>query len=68
MKVVSDVGKLIWTKDKTMNGRVTHEINRYCAVCRKTHKCYIVKWSDGRCTKPCEKSVSDLNESELIVK
>lgn len=68
VNIVSNVGKVILSKDKTLSGRITHEVTRYCAICKKTHTCYIVKWSDGHCTKPCKKAVVELNDEELIMK
>lgn len=68
LNIVSNVGKVILSKDKSVKGLVTHEAQRYCAVCKKTHRCYIVKWNDGHCTKPCEKAIIPLNDDELIMK
>lgn len=68
MNTVSNVGKVILSNDKKMRGLVTHETQRYCAVCKKTHKCYIVRWDNGACTKPCEKAIEVLNDDELIIK
>lgn len=68
MKEVTNVGKKIFSCDRSLSGIITHEPERYCAVCRKTHKCYIVKWENGTCTKPCEKAVERINDNELIIK
>ena len=68
MKVLSNVGKTIWSNDKSKKGLITHETERYCAVCRKTHRCYTIKWEDNSCTKPCEKVIENLTENELIMK
>ena len=68
MKIVSKVGKTIFSNDKTLKGIVTHETQRYCAICKTKHTCYIVKWDNGRCTKPCGKAIEELNDDELIMR
>lgn len=67
MNFVSNVGKVILSKNKEMKGIVTHEISRFCAICKTKHRCYIVKWDDGSCTKPCEKAIVPLDENRLII-
>lgn len=34
-------------------GTVISQSSRYCAACQKEHACYIVKWPDGKTSKPC---------------
>lgn len=68
MKVVCTVGMSILSRDKSIKGIVTHETQRYCAICKKKHRCYIVKWNNGTCTKPCEKSIEALDDDTLIIK
>lgn len=68
MIVTTNVGKMILSKDKTLRGLVTHETQRYCAVCKKKHRCYIVRWDNGKSTKPCEKAVEPYGNDALIIK
>ena len=49
---MSDIGKIIWSREHKERGVVTNESERYCAVCGR-HSCLIVKWDDGTKTKPC---------------
>lgn len=66
-KNMSDVGKKIWTRDKSECGTVTAESQRYCAACGMTHSCNIVLWPDGKKTKPCTKGIECLPNGDLHI-
>lgn len=36
-----------------MTGKILHRSHRYCATCQSNHSCYVVRWPDGKITKPC---------------
>lgn len=67
MKTVTNVGKRILSKDMRLSGIITSETERYCAVCKKKHRCYVIKWDNNTCTKPCERAVAELNDDEMII-
>lgn len=63
---MNDTGKIIWSRGQKEKGIVTSESERYCAVCGR-HACYIVKWNDGKTTKPCTHGVKRLSNGELEI-
>jgi hypothetical protein len=63
---MSDIGKIIWNRDRTEKGIVTNISSRYCACCGQ-HECLIVKWDDGTKTKPCTKGIKSINTNELQI-
>jgi len=67
-KIYSNVGKVVLSKDKDKKGLIISEAERYCAICKKNHRCYVIKWEDKTCTKPCEKSVIEYDDDTLIIK
>ena len=66
-ETMSDVGKKIWSRDKSECGIVTAESQQYCAACGMTHSCDIVLWPDGKRTKPCTKGIECLSNGELQI-
>lgn len=62
----NEVGKTIWSRNKAVKGVVTAISHRACAVCGYG-TCYIVKWDDGKITKPCTKSVGYTPEGDLLI-
>ena len=63
----SDVGKTIWSRGHEEKGIVTKESERYCALCG-WHSCLIVKWEDGKRTKPCTAGIKHLENGDLEIK
>lgn len=63
---MSDVGKIIWSRDHKLKGTIVKESERYCAVCGR-HSCYIVKWEDNLMTKPCTRGVKALGNQALQI-
>lgn len=63
---MSDVGKIIWSKKHKEKGIVTKESERYCAVCGRA-SCLIVKWNDGKITKPCVHGIKILSNGDLEI-
>lgn len=61
-----DIGKTLWSRNKTSKGRIVGVSNRYCAGCQGMHSCYIVQWENGLKTKPCTNGVS-VEGSDLII-
>ena len=51
------VGERIWNKEHTNSGIITKESRAYCPICKTTHPCYIVKWDNGKTTKPRQSMV-----------
>lgn len=37
----------------TQSGQILHRSHRYCATCQGNNACYVVRWPDGKITKPC---------------
>ena len=63
---MNDIGKTVWSMGHKEKGIVKNESERYCAVCGR-HSCYVVKWSDGKTTKPCTHGVKLLPNNELEI-
>ena len=63
---MSDVGKIIWSREHKEKGIVVNESERYCAVCGR-HSCLIVEWKDGKKTKPCTHGVKYLSNGDLEI-
>lgn len=63
---MSDIGKTIWSREHKEKGIVVNESERYCAVCGR-HSCYIVKWEDGKKTKPCTHGIKRLSNGDLEI-
>ena len=53
-----DVGKIIYSATRKVQGKVTNISSRYCSACGREHHCYIVKWDDGSRSRPCTAAVS----------
>jgi hypothetical protein len=51
--ILDDGAEILITRDGKAAGIVTGQSHRYCAGCQKDHPCYIVKWFNGKTTKPC---------------
>lgn len=64
---MNNMGKRIWSSDQSESGIITNKSSRYCAGCMKHHSCYIVKWSDGKYTKPCTAAISTLPNGDLKI-
>lgn len=65
-------GEIKEHKNETMLNRtgdtasaITGMSARYCAVCQRKHSCYIVRWPDGKITKPCTAGVRH-NASDIL--
>ena len=63
---MSNVGKIIWTRGHKIKGVVTNESYRNCACCGYS-PCLIVKWDDGKKTKPCISGIKYLNDGDLEI-
>lgn len=63
---MNDVGKTIWSRDHKIKGTVKTISSRLCAACGY-HSCYIVKWEDGKTTKPCTKGVGYIGNDLIIL-
>ena len=61
------VGKTIWNKQHNAKGIVVNESVRYCSACNRNHSCLIVKWEDGKTTKPCTMGIKQFNDELQIV-
>lgn len=61
-----EVGKVIWSRDRSVKGTVTAISHRRCSLCGYA-PCYIVKWEDGNTTKPCMKGASYTPEGDLLI-
>lgn len=40
-------------RDGIETGKILHRSHRYCAACQSNNACYVVRWPDGKITKPC---------------
>ena len=63
----ADIGETIRSRDGSISGKITGVSERYCAACQVVHSCYLVKWEDGKRTKPCTKGVKTLSNGELQI-
>ena len=60
------IGKTIWSRGHTEKGTVINESERYCAVCGRS-SCLIVKWNDGKKTKPCIHGIKCLSNGDMEI-
>lgn len=51
---MNEIGNHV-TNEDGVEGTIIDIRTRYCAVCLGYSKCYIIKWEDGKTTKPCVK-------------
>ena len=63
---MSDIGKTIWSREHKEKGIVVNESERYCAVCGR-HFCLIIKWEDGKRTKPCTHGIKCIANGDLEI-
>jgi len=56
-------GTKIWNRGHTECGTVQYVSSRYCAACNMVHRCVIVKWPNGKTTKPCTAGLRHSNGS-----
>lgn len=61
------IGKTIYNRDRTNVGVIKGLSYRYCAACGKNHMCLLVKWNDGKTTKPCSKGIAYIDDGNLII-
>lgn len=64
---MSNVGKIIWSRNHVESGIIMNESHRYCAACGQASPCLIVKWSDGNKTKPCLAGIKHLPNGDLEI-
>lgn len=60
-------GRRIWNRDYTEQGKITVRGRRYCAACQRVHDCYVVKWPNGKSTKPCAAGVELLPNGTMHI-
>ena len=64
---MSNIGKTMWSRDHKEKGLIVNESHRWCAGCGAHRPCFIVKWADGKRTKPCISAVKQLNDNEFEI-
>ena len=60
------IGKTMHSRDGSETGIITKISSRHCTVCGH-NKCYIVRWSDGKLTKPCFDGVKKLPDGSYQI-
>lgn len=55
--IYDEVGNTIYSRNKEEKGIIQKIQSRYCAACGISSLCYVVKWNDGKITKPCVNGV-----------
>lgn len=66
--IYSEVGNIIYSRDKKEKGVVKKISSRYCAACGGIETCYVVEWEDGKITKPCIAGVGvNLEDGTLYI-
>lgn len=57
----------VWNSDHTANGVIQSISSRYCAGCGAEHRCLVVKWANGKISKPCTAGLNRLSDSEMQI-
>lgn len=59
------VGDIILSRDGSSRGKITAKQARYCAACQRVCACAVVRWEDGKVTKPCMEDIR-LAKREMV--
>lgn len=61
------VGSTMLSRDAKHHGVVLRCSSRYCAACGYVQPCWVVKWEDGKITKPCVSGVKRNSDGALQI-
>ena len=64
--IYDEVENTLYSRDKKEKGIVQKIQSRYCSACGGTNLCYVVKWEDGKITKPCVNGVGINEETKEL--
>lgn len=57
----------IYNREGTEAGIILGSSRRYCAACGSVSPCYLVRWPDGKRTKPCQFGVRQRDDGALQI-
>jgi len=59
-----DLGRTVYTRDKTETGTIVNLIEQHCACCGTVKVKLVAKWKNGKKTFLCPKGLKYIGEGE----